>query len=47
MSAYPWLEADDVRACLVYARRLVGHERVARAGVSSSAGITTTSARLR
>jgi uncharacterized protein (DUF433 family) len=25
---YPWLEADDVRACLVYARRLVGHERV-------------------
>ena len=25
---YPWLEPDDVRACLVYARRLVGHERV-------------------
>ena len=25
---YPWLESDDVRACLVYARRLVGHERV-------------------
>lgn len=25
---YPWLELDDVRACLVYARRLVGHERV-------------------
>lgn len=25
---YPWLEADDVRACLAYARRLVGHERV-------------------
>ena len=25
---YSWLEADDVRACLVYARRLVGHERV-------------------
>ena len=28
LAAYPWLEADDVRACLVYARRLVGHERV-------------------
>lgn len=25
---YPWLEPDDVRACLAYARRLVGHERV-------------------
>ena len=25
---YPWLELDDVRACLAYARRLVGHERV-------------------
>jgi len=25
---YSWLEADDVRACLAYARRLVGHERV-------------------
>lgn len=27
-AAYPWLEADDVRACLLYARRVVGHERV-------------------
>ena len=25
---YPWLERDDVQACLVYARRLVAHERV-------------------
>jgi len=29
---YPWLELDDVRACLAYARRLVGHERVQLAG---------------
>jgi uncharacterized protein (DUF433 family) len=28
LESYPWLEPDDVRACLVYARRLVGHERV-------------------
>jgi uncharacterized protein (DUF433 family) len=28
LTAYPWLEVDDIRACLVYARRLVGHERV-------------------
>lgn len=28
LKGYPWLEADDIRACLTYARRLVGHERV-------------------
>jgi uncharacterized protein (DUF433 family) len=28
LEGYPWLEAEDVQACLVYARRLVGHERV-------------------
>ncbi len=28
LAAYPWLEPDDVRACLLYARRVVGHERV-------------------
>lgn len=28
LQAYPWLERDDVLACLAYARRVVGHERV-------------------
>jgi uncharacterized protein (DUF433 family) len=28
LEGYDWLEADDIRACLAYARRLVGHERV-------------------
>jgi uncharacterized protein (DUF433 family) len=28
LEGYPWLEVDDVRACLVYARRVVGHERI-------------------
>ncbi len=28
LAEYPWLEPDDVRACLLYARRVVGHERV-------------------
>jgi len=28
LQGYPWLEKEDVQACLVYARRLVGHERV-------------------
>jgi uncharacterized protein (DUF433 family) len=28
LEGYPWLEREDVLACLGYARRLVGHERV-------------------
>ncbi|MDA2925136.1 DUF433 domain-containing protein [Acidobacteria bacterium AH-259-L09] len=28
LRGYDWLEAEDIQACLVYARRLVGHERV-------------------
>ena len=28
MRGYPWLEKEDIQACLVYARRIVGHERV-------------------
>ena len=28
LRAYPWLERDDVLACLAYARRVVGHERI-------------------
>ena len=28
LAGYPWLEKEDVQACLVFARRLVGHERV-------------------
>jgi uncharacterized protein (DUF433 family) len=28
LEAYPWLEAEDIRACLAFAHRLVGRERV-------------------
>ncbi len=28
LGEYPWLEAEDIQACLVYARRLVAHERI-------------------
>jgi len=28
LAGYPWLEAEDVQACLVYAHRLVQHERI-------------------
>lgn len=28
LEGYPWLEPEDIRACLAYARRLVGSERI-------------------
>src|SRR5437016_6139741 len=28
LAAYPWLEREDVLACLAYARRAVGNERI-------------------
>lgn len=28
LAAYPWMEEADIRACLFFARRVVGHERV-------------------
>jgi uncharacterized protein (DUF433 family) len=28
LEAYPFLEREDIRACLVFACRVVGHERV-------------------
>jgi uncharacterized protein (DUF433 family) len=28
LEGYPWLEPEDIRACLLYARRYIGHERI-------------------
>lgn len=28
LAGYPWLEREDVQACLEYARRLVARERI-------------------
>jgi uncharacterized protein (DUF433 family) len=28
LEGYPWLEREDIQACLVYARRMVARERV-------------------
>jgi uncharacterized protein (DUF433 family) len=28
LQGYPWLEAEDVQACLVYASMLARHERI-------------------
>ncbi len=28
LEGYSWLEPEDIQACLLYARMLVGHERI-------------------
>ena len=28
LEGYSWLEFEDIQACLAYAHRIVGHERV-------------------
>jgi len=28
LDGYPWLELEDIQACLLYARKVIGHERV-------------------
>ncbi len=28
LEGYPWSEIEDIQACLVYAHRLIGHERI-------------------
>lgn len=28
LQGYPWLEKEDIQACLVFARRMVGHEHI-------------------
>lgn len=28
LAAYPWLELEDIQACLLYARKVVGEEYV-------------------
>src|SRR5215475_3874099 len=37
LQGYPWLEKEDIQACLVYARRLVGHERIEPLKIESAA----------
>ena len=36
LEGYPWLEREDIHACLVYAKRLVAHERVEPVEVSTT-----------
>jgi len=37
LEGYPWLEQEDIQACLVYARRMVGHERIEQLPLESYA----------
>jgi uncharacterized protein (DUF433 family) len=37
LDAYPFLEPDDIRACILYAYKLVAHERVDPFPVESAA----------
>ena len=37
LDAYPFLEPDDIRACIFYAYKLVAHERVDPFPVESAA----------
>jgi uncharacterized protein (DUF433 family) len=36
LAGYPWLERDDVQACLAYAHKMVAHERIIPATVEGS-----------
>jgi uncharacterized protein (DUF433 family) len=37
LRAYPFLESDDIRACLLFAYKLVAHERIDPFPVGSAA----------
>jgi uncharacterized protein (DUF433 family) len=37
LEGYPWLEAEDIQACLAYAHRMVAHERIEPLLVESGA----------
>jgi len=36
LQGYPWLEKEDIQACLVSARRMVGHDRIALLKIESA-----------
>ncbi len=38
LEGYPWLEPEDVQACLVFAQRHVGNERIEPLTIRTEAG---------
>jgi len=37
LEGYPWLDADDIRACIVFARRHIGNERIEPLAIEAGA----------
>ena len=37
LEGYPWLEPENIQACLVYAHKVVGHERIEPLQLESNA----------
>lgn len=37
LEGYPWLEPEDIQACLIYARRIIGRERIEPMVIESEA----------
>ena len=37
LQGYPWLEKEDIQACLTYARRMVAHERIGPLKIETAA----------
>ena len=37
LAGYPWLEPEDLQACLIYARRVIGSERIEPLVIDSDA----------
>ncbi len=40
LEAYPWLELDDIRACLLYARKVAGGEHLNGAQVRNASRVS-------
>jgi uncharacterized protein (DUF433 family) len=38
LAGYDWLQREDILACLLYAQRIVGHERVEPAIITKGTG---------
>ena len=36
VSGYPWLELEDIQACLLYARKVIGSERIEALNLGSA-----------
>jgi uncharacterized protein (DUF433 family) len=38
LEGYPWLEREDIQACLIYARRQIGNERIEPLDIAAGVG---------